>query len=538
MKYMKCLFKLQLLAMALLPLAASAKWNDPTLVMEKNVVKLGEKVAISYYNAPSDASIVIYSQTGSLANPDVREAVAAGKGKVSLAIPESCGSHGYYAAVCQGSGTEIKIVSNTVFFVGSTVSEAFKLSADKEVYARGGTITVKYENAPACSGDKIVVYPMSYTLLPEDNTAFSAPVASAKVTGTSGETTFKLTTNGYYTIYYILDGKYTTLFDGVDIMVGTPVTLSASKSKYIPEEEITVSFSGASKKYADWIGVFPFSSDVLTAEPLYTIDVKGVFKDDVTIPAGVLKEGTYRIASFYKGGRAKSVSSMPRITVAAGDNSLQYSDAETEYYYNIICASDNKCMTTEAVASSTADLKTMKLVTFDTQNEYAQWKLVKRENGKTDVINRATGDCILSRSYLQSGVNYTRMGKNDENNNGLTFTHLGDNQYSISGVEEDGVLRYLGNVTVGEDADALSLTTNSNYAWKMVLAETVVTGINGVNQPSGSIKVVDGKIVTDGNLEYTVWNAEGVQMDKHSVLPTGIYVIRLADGRSVKISVK
>lgn len=79
---------------------------------------------------------------------------------------------------------------------------------------------------------------------------------------------------------------------------------------------------------------------------------------------------------------------------------------------------------------------------------------------------------------------------------------------------------------------------NTNFAWKLVLAETVVTGINGVEQPSESIKVVDGKIVTDGNTEYTVWNAEGVQMDKHSVLPTGVYVVRLADGRSVKISVK
>lgn len=535
---MKFLFKLQLLAMAFLPLAVSAKWNDPTLVMGKNQVKLGETVEMSYYNAPSDASLVIYSQTGSVAAPAVRKTVGEGKGKVSLTIPESCGSHGYYAAVCQGSGTEAKVVSNTVFFLGSTASDAFKLSADKEVYVRGGTITVKYENAPACSGDRIVVYPMSYTLLAEDNTAFTAPVASAKVTETAGETTFKLTDNGYYTIYYILDGKYTTLFDGVDIMVGTPVTLSASKSKYIPEEEVTISFTGASKKYADWIGVFPFSSDVTTAEPLYTIDVKGVSKDDVTIPAGVLGAGSYRIASFYKGGRDRSVSSMPRITVAVGDNSLQYSDAETEYYYNIICASDNKCMTTEAVASSTADLKSMKLVTFETQNEYAQWKLVKRENGKIDVVNRATGDCILTLSYLQSGVNYTRMGKNNESSNGLTFTHLGDNQYSICGVEEDGVLRYLSNVTVGEDADALNLSVNTNFAWKLVLAETVVTGINGVEQPSESIKVVDGKIVTGGNTEYTVWNAEGVQMDKQSVLPAGVYVVRLADGRSVKISVK
>lgn len=538
MKLKSFLLGLQLFAMMLLPLAVQAKWSDPTLVVKQTQVTLGTAVEMEYYNAPSGASIVIYPQTGSVAAPAVSQTIVAGKGKASVTIPASAGSHGYYATICEGTGTEMKSVSNTVFLVGSAATGEFSLTADKEVYSRSATITINFENAPACTGDKIVIYPQSYTLVPDTKGEYVAPTASCNVNATSGTATLKVATNGYYTIYYVLEGQYTTLYKGVDIMVGTPVTVSVTKSKFIPEEDVVVKYTGASKIHDDWMGIFDFKANVLTAEPLYKVDIKGASTDEVSIPAGTLKEGNYKVATFYNGKRNKSVASMPKITIVTGTSSLQYSDDETVYYYNIISPNGNLCMTTEAVASSTADTKSMKLVTFDTQNNYAQWKLVKRDNGKVDVINRATGDCILSRSSVTTGVNYTKMGKKDENHTGLSFSLLGDDQYAISGVEEDGILRYLTNVTVGENADKLDLSVNSNFAWKMVLAETVITGIDGVKQTGESIKVKDGKIVIDGSQDYSVWNAEGMQMDKKAVLPAGVYVVRLANGKSAKIIVK
>lgn len=524
----------------LFPLMANASWNDPTVVLKKNKVNLGEAFDVAYYNAPANAKVVVYAQKGSVATPDAEQAVAAGKGTVSMTIPTSAGNHGYYVVLCTGSGSTAVKISDEVLILADNQEGKFEMSVDKDIYSRGATITVTLKNAPACSGDQIVLYPVGYKIVEKGKMGYQDPEATSAVKESNGTVTINTFTAGYYKVYYMLEGKLTTIYDNVPtVVVGTPVALSSTKARFVPEEDIPIIFSGSNKKMANWLGVFPFTATATTADPLYTIELNDmVARGKVFIPAGTLPEGTYKIVAFMNGTRNTLSGSALKVTVANGTNSVKYSDAASETYYNIINAADNKCMTTEAVATSSAATKNMKLVTFTTQSNYAQWKLVKRENGKIDIINRATGDCLLSTSTVQGSYNYSKMGKNTETNNGFSVSMLANNQYAISSTEEDGVVRYLANVTVGGDPISLQLEPNSIFSWNFVEVETVVTSINGAKQPGESVTVQEGKIIVKGNQDYEVYNAEGIAVNKNSTLTPGIYLLKWKDGRNVKISVK
>ena len=175
---------------------------------------------------------------------------------------------------------------------------------------------------------------------------------------------------------------------------------------------------------------------------------------------------------------------------------------------------------------------------LDEESDYFLWKLVKREDGKTEIINKATGEFLLSTSEALSNFNYSKVGVPTENNNGHTFSYLGDDQYTIKGVEDDGVTRYLANITSGGDPLPLNLTANSEFAWKLNFVETVVTGINGVNTEKETVTIQDKKIIVTGDQNYTLWDANGKQHNKQAQLIPGIYLVKWTDGRNVKVIVK
>ena len=175
-------------------------------------------------------------------------------------------------------------------------------------------VTIEYKNTLGTAGDKLVAYPFDTPLLPSTDPKYTAPAASAAISGTSGTTTMKINNAGYYSIYYLPEGHYETPVKTADILVGTPATLSAGL-KYGPEDNIEITASNLSKKYNDWVGVFPFLSNIQTETPLYRVDLNGESKANITIPAGTLPLGMYRVSLFYNDSRSTSAISVTKLTV-------------------------------------------------------------------------------------------------------------------------------------------------------------------------------------------------------------------------------
>ena len=518
----------------LLSISAYGSWNDPTLVLQKNKIKLGETLNVDFYNAPSNAGIAVCTPTGSIASAVLKTSISNGTGEATLTIPETAGKHLFNIVMYTGT----TLLSEPVYVLVDNTESTFSMSTNEKAYTTGADITITYKNAPALKGDRIVMYPEKYKLVPSGSSEFVSPAASADITETDGTVILRTTTNSDYNIYYVHEGTYVSLFEKTSVVVGSTVKLSLSKTSFIEEEDIPITYTGFSKQKGGWIGVFSLVSNLKTSEPFYTIDIEGSSSGKVTIPASTLESGKYRIVAFSKGTRNVLTSETMRLTIYSGNGSLIYSDNATETYYRIISALDGKCMSTKAFANSNSAEKQLKLEDLDEESDYFLWKLVKREDGKTEIINKATGEFLLSTSEALSNFNYSKVGVPTENNNGHTFSYLGDDQYTIKGVEDDGVTRYLANITSGGDPLPLNLTANSEFAWKLNFVETVVTGINGVNTEKETVTIQDKKIIVTGDQNYTLWDANGKQHNKQAQLIPGIYLVKWTDGRNVKVIVK
>ena len=491
------------LMLLLLPLTVFANWSDPVVVTEGNKMKLGEAFQVEYYNAPSNAMIVVFPIRGNMDSPSASAPIASGKGSAMMTIPENAGTHVYCAVMCTNKSGSIRVLSDTLFLFAGKQTGLFEMTPDKDAYIKGATITVNYKNAPVCEGDIIAVYPANYNLVPFGSKDFIAPVASAAVSAADGSALFRISESGYFSLYYLHEGQYVSMFDKKDILVGSPVT------------------------------------NVATAEPLYAIDVEGSPSGSVTIPGGTLKEGSYRIVAFRQDSRTALNSPVLRVNIGSGSNSLRYSDDKEVTYYNIVSALDGLCISTQPQASVSDKQKIMKLVGLGTQSDYVQWKFVKREDGKVNVINRATGEYMLSTSTLNGNFNYSKMGIPEATtNNGFGFSYIGEDQYAISSIEEDSIIRYLANAVSGGEIYSVTKKLNNAYAWKLVPVETILTSVKGIHSIGESVKVEGNRIVVKGNQDYTVWNAEGKAVGKHSVLSPGVYMVKWADKRSVKMYVK
>ena len=528
--------KLMVLSIAvaslLVPVLSWANWNDPTLTADWKKAVLGTAFEVTYYNAPSDARIGIFPKGGSAEAPVVYKTIAKGSGVVNLTLPETAGTHLFSAVMYTVKSGKVEVISEPLQFPADKNTAILEMKTDKEMYAKGAVITVNYRNAPVGNGDAIAIYPQSKGKLAAE------PVARQTVTASEGSVTFKISDNGYYSIHYLFEGEKIPGWDAADIIVGTPVTLILPKPKCIPEEDVVVEYKGFSKNNNDWIGVFPFVSNTSTAEPLYSVEIQGYTASEIVIPSGTLAEGSYRLVAFRHNSRNALNSLAVRLTISSGTNSLQYSDDKTITYYNIVSAKDGLCFSTEPLAKEKDKQKMMKLVALNEQSDYVQWKLVKRENGRTDIINRATGEYILTVSTLLGNSNYSKMGIPEETtNNGFTFSYLGKDQYALGSLEDDGVTRYLANMASG-DIVTMKKESDSEFAWQMIPVETVVTGIKEARAANESVRVQDHHIVVTGNQDYTLWDAEGKAVGKHQVVMPGIYMVKWADGRNVKVCVR
>ena len=217
----------------LLSISAYGSWNDPTLVLQKNKIKPGETLNVDFYNAPSNAGIAVCTPTGSIASAVLKTSISKGKGEATLTIPETAGKHLFNIVMYTGT----TLLSEPVYVLVDNTESTFSMSTNEKAYTTGADITITYKNAPALKGDRIVMYPEKYKLVPSGSSEFVSPAASADITETDGTVILRTTTNSDYNIYYVHEGTYVSLFEKTSVVVGSTVKLSLSKTSFIEEEE-------------------------------------------------------------------------------------------------------------------------------------------------------------------------------------------------------------------------------------------------------------------------------------------------------------
>ena len=129
------------------------------------------------------------------------------------------------------------------------------------------------------------------------------------------------------------------------------------------------------------------------------------------------------------------------------DPSPVISDENTTVWYYINSMKSEykeKCMTD--VTNEGLPFIKFALKDKASQNEYQQWKLVKKDQSSTDdniyLINRATGNMIQTKT-LYNEYYYTQSTAIPSENNGWKVNHLGKKQFEISGLHESEITRYL-----------------------------------------------------------------------------------------------
>ena len=171
-----------------------------------------------------------------------------------------------------------------------------------------------------------------------------------------------------------------------------------------------------------------------------------------------------------------------------------------------------------------------------------QWKILAKENGNVDFVNRSTGNIVSTETNLNKYyfINYTA---GPEESVGWKYVPASGstNQYEVSTTAANGVISYWNATTDGQATEIYSSgnTANSTYAWIFSWVEEVYTGISLPAASSDNIRVysVNRRIYVDGCDEYRITSISGMQLRKNLELPVGIYLVTVK-GKTTKILVK
>jgi hypothetical protein len=171
-----------------------------------------------------------------------------------------------------------------------------------------------------------------------------------------------------------------------------------------------------------------------------------------------------------------------------------------------------------------------------------QWKILAKDNGNVEFVNRATGNMIATETYLNKYyyVNYTT---DPAGNTGWQYALAGGStgQYVVSTTDAGGVDSYWNATTDGQAVNVYSPgnTANSTYAWIFTWVDEVYTGINRPVFLPDNIRVyaLNRRIYVDGCDDYRITAISGMPMRKNTDLPAGIYLVTVKD-KTTKILVK
>ena len=219
------------------------------------------------------------------------------------------------------------------------------------------------------------------------------------------------------------------------------------------------------------------------------------------------------------------------LCVVSAKAQIQNSSGSEEYWYYLLSAKSG--VESQAIAEN-ADAETaaafpLATVMLNEEDEGQQWKFVKDENtGNLLIVNRKSGKKIVARSVAQGAVNATQLGTDTEHKGHFRVDEIADGQFTISGVEEDNIRRYLAlHDLKASDIPVLDKANlqNSAFAWVAVQAGQGIHNVEG----NVTIKVKNSRIIVENAKNYKVTNLAGVQFPKRAVLEQGVYVVTVGN---------
>ncbi|MDR2843426.1 MAG: RICIN domain-containing protein [Candidatus Symbiothrix sp.] len=184
------------------------------------------------------------------------------------------------------------------------------------------------------------------------------------------------------------------------------------------------------------------------------------------------------------------------------------------------------------------------LVDLDASNAAQQWKVVKKSSVVGDTrlqfVNKATGNIIHTYSVVDNAFHYVQSTTDLNASNGWTTHYIGTGQFEICGQETDGVTRYLNAAASTQTDPDLFLeeqSKNTAFAWAFKKADDAYSSLALAAPDAVRIYSRNHQIVVDGAVDYTVRNLQGLQFNRTSVLPLGIYLVTV-NAATTKVVIK
>jgi hypothetical protein len=216
---------------------------------------------------------------------------------------------------------------------------------------------------------------------------------------------------------------------------------------------------------------------------------------------------------------------------------LELSDDTHEIWYQIASVKHpTKCIT-DVVNQNHPEVK-FAIEDATENNSAQQFKLVKKSttDSKLHFINRSTGNLIQTSSVFNAPYSYTQFTTEKSTSSGWTANYLGSGQYEISGVETEGVTRYLNASSNNADPDMYIENESKDTGFAWMLKKVNTTGINSSTQDNIRIYATNHHVIVEGTDNYIVRTIQGIPVNPAAELPTGIYLVTV-NGKTTKVLV-
>lgn len=238
------------------------------------------------------------------------------------------------------------------------------------------------------------------------------------------------------------------------------------------------------------------------------------------------------------GGDSYKTNSNARFSFVLNDNPIASTDKEI-VWMNIKNAKTGKYLTDESLGSDA--LFSMETLISDENDTSQQWKLVYKDNGCVDFINRSTGNVIHTKTKFDR---YYYLFNTDDpaESDGWSLEPLGSGQFAISTTNQEGIVNYWYATTTDEATSPYTsgYVSDTPYAWMFSVADE--EDFTGVNKPTLEedgihVYVYDKRIYVKGHDDYKIVTVYGTPVPSDVSLPTGVYLVTVK-GRTTKVLVK
>ena len=224
------------------------------------------------------------------------------------------------------------------------------------------------------------------------------------------------------------------------------------------------------------------------------------------------------------------------VSLANVSAQIKFSSGSDEFWYNLLSAKAG--VENLAISESFDGVYEITVTALDNENESQQWKFVEDEStGNVYIVNKKSGNQILSDSRLQDIYNATLMGL-DSLNRGFKAAQIGDGQYAFSAIEGDGIERYLALQELSAEGVVLDEENLNSSAFAWLAQEIITTGVEEISAENFVISVTEGRrIIVENAADYQVRSLAGVELPKDASLEKGVYIVTVGSV-SKKVSIE